>query len=487
MKIRSFQEVKIQRAQKLQDLATSLLELWSLMDTPVGEQQMFQHVTKNIAASEHEIIEPNMLSVKNIKYVEGEVSRLEQLKSSKMKELVLKRRFELEEICKKMHMTTEVLGDYSIKAIESGSVDPVHLLEQLELQIDKVKAEAFSRKEILEKVEKWFAAREEECWLEEYNRDDNRYNAGRGSHLTLKRAEKARALVNKIPAAMVESLTSKITAWEKERGAEFLYDGVRLLSMLEEYTDLRQEKEQERQRQRDQKRLKGQAITEKEAIYGSKLSPSKSGKKATRTLSGATSNRKLSLGGEMLHNLKSEKASVRVHSNKKFECLNRNSPQINHQQSGSFATCSGRRTSEIAGDLVKKRPSGAAKAREVESQLVRKPLSPISLAISSKANIANFLEDQKRTQNETLQKPLAGSNTAVVTPSKSTFVGNEENKTPRTIPIPVPTTPSTVTIPMLMAMTPATPSVSFGAKAVKKIVENVEYSFEEVRAGFLCH
>ncbi|KAJ0113701.1 hypothetical protein Patl1_00276 [Pistacia atlantica] len=471
MKIRSFQEVKIQRAQKLKDLATSLLELWSLMDTPVGEQQVFQHVTKNIAASEHEITEPNMLSVKNIKYVEGEVSRLEQLKSSKMKELVLKRRFELEEICKKMHMTTEVLGDYSIKAIESGSVDPVYLLEQLELQIDKVKAEAFSRKEILEKVEKWFAAREEECWLEEYNRDDNRYNAGRGSHLTLKRAEKARALVNKIPGNDI----AFIPYW---------YD---FFPMLEEYTDLRQEKEQERQRQRDQKRLKGQAITEKEAIYGSKLSPSKSGKKASRTLSGATSNRKLSLGGEMLHNLKSEKASVRVHSNKKFECLNRNSPQINHQQSGSFATCSGRRTSEIAGDLVKKRPSGAAKAREAESQLVRKPLSPISLAISSKANIANFLEDQKRTQNETLQKPLAGSNTAVVTPSKSTFVGNEENKTPRTIPIPVPKTPSTVTIPMLMAMTPATPSVSFGAKAVKKIVENVEYSFEEVRAGFLCH
>ena len=29
--------------------------------------------------------------------------------------------------------------------------------------------------------------------------DENRYNAGRGAHLTLKRAEKARALVNKLP------------------------------------------------------------------------------------------------------------------------------------------------------------------------------------------------------------------------------------------------------------------------------------------------
>lgn len=29
--------------------------------------------------------------------------------------------------------------------------------------------------------------------------DENRYNAGRGAHLILKRAEKARSLVNKLP------------------------------------------------------------------------------------------------------------------------------------------------------------------------------------------------------------------------------------------------------------------------------------------------
>lgn len=33
------------------------------MDTPVEEQQMFQNVTCNIAASEHEITEPNSLSL----------------------------------------------------------------------------------------------------------------------------------------------------------------------------------------------------------------------------------------------------------------------------------------------------------------------------------------------------------------------------------------------------------------------------------------
>lgn len=32
-----------------------------------------------------------------------------------------------------------------------------------------------------------------------FYQDENRYSAGRGAHLTLKRAEKARLLVNKIP------------------------------------------------------------------------------------------------------------------------------------------------------------------------------------------------------------------------------------------------------------------------------------------------
>ncbi|CAN6705565.1 unnamed protein product [Malus baccata var. baccata] len=249
--IQKLREVKLQRMQKLQDLATTMLELWNLMDTPIEEQQMFQNITCNIAASEHEITEPNTLSVDFINYVEAEVSRLEELKSSKMKELVLKKRSELEEICRKTHMVLEADSaiDYIIEAIESGDVDPACVLDQIELQVSKVKEEAFSRKDILEKVEKWLFACDEECWLEEYNRDENRYNAGRGAHLTLKRAEKARALVNKLPA-MVDALASKTISWEKERGIEFTYDGIRLLSMLEEYTILREEKEQERRRQR---------------------------------------------------------------------------------------------------------------------------------------------------------------------------------------------------------------------------------------------
>ncbi|KAJ9162551.1 hypothetical protein P3X46_022315 [Hevea brasiliensis] len=108
-----------------------------------------------------------------------------------MNDLVMKKRSELEEICRKMHTIPEVdtVIDYAMEAIKS----------------------AFSMKEILEKVEKRLTACEEECQLEEYNR------LSRGTHLTLKRAENA---------CMVEALALKTIAWEKEMGIEFFFDGV---------------------------------------------------------------------------------------------------------------------------------------------------------------------------------------------------------------------------------------------------------------------
>ncbi|XP_076910157.1 65-kDa microtubule-associated protein 3-like [Bidens hawaiensis] len=177
--IHKLHELKRERMQRkielvkwvLQNIARSLLELWNLMDAPIEEQQEFQSVTCNIAASEEEKSEPNLLSVEFINYVEAEVSRLEELKSSKMKELVFKKILELEDICRKTHLLPEADSSMEIamEAIETGAIDPARLLEQLELQIGKVKEEAYSRKEILDKVEKWISACEEECWPEEYN------------------------------------------------------------------------------------------------------------------------------------------------------------------------------------------------------------------------------------------------------------------------------------------------------------------------------
>jgi protein regulator of cytokinesis 1 len=303
--VQSLKGEKKQRLQKLQELATSLTELWNLMDTPMDEQNLFDHVTCNISASVDEVTVPGALAIDIIEQAEVEVERLDQLKASKMKELVLKKQVELEEIYRRAHMEvdSESAQEKLTSLIDSGNIDPSELLASMDDQISKAKEEAFSRKEIMEKVEKWMSACEEESWLEDYSRDDNRYNSSRGAHINLKRAERARVIVNKIPA-LVDSLIAKARAWEEERTTTFLYDGVPLLAMLDEYTMLRHEREDEKRRLRDQKRFHEQLTTEQETLFGSRPSPNRplSSKKGAgprangSSSSGTPLNRRLSLG-----------------------------------------------------------------------------------------------------------------------------------------------------------------------------------------------
>lgn len=272
----ALKEDKKQRLHKLQELATQLIDLWNLMDTSEEERQLFDHVTCNISASVDEVTAPGSLAMDLIEQAEVEVERLDQLKASRMKEIAFKKQAELEEIFARAHIEIdpEAAREKIMALIESGNVEPAELITDLDNQIVKAREEALSRKEILEKVEKWMSTCEEESWLEDYNRDDNRYNASRGAHLNLKRAEKARILVNKIPA-LVESLVAKTRAWEEDHGMSFTYDGVPLLAMLDEYTMLRHEREEEKRRMRDQKKFHEQQSTDQEAIFGARPSPAR--------------------------------------------------------------------------------------------------------------------------------------------------------------------------------------------------------------------
>eukprot|EP00249_Psilotum_nudum_P031961 c47020_g1_i1 orf=422-2218(+) len=305
--VQFLQQERRQRIQKLQGLGALLIELWNLMDTPVSEQQMFHHVTCIIGVLEADVTTPGALALENIEQAEVEVERLDQLKASKMKELVMKKQRELDEIYMIAHMEPdpETTQEKIMATIDSGQFDPSELLASMDQHIAKAKEAALSRKEIMDKMERWMSVCEEECWLEDYNRDENRYSASRGAHINLKRAERARATVNRIPA-LVDALMAKVKAWEEERGMPFVYDGMQLLAMLEEYNLLRQEKEEERRRLRDQKRLQGQLMTEQEAIFGTRPSPNKplSAKKGLSVRvngnSASPANRRLSLGGAML-------------------------------------------------------------------------------------------------------------------------------------------------------------------------------------------
>ncbi|KAG0453414.1 hypothetical protein HPP92_024718 [Vanilla planifolia] len=272
--IHSLKQEKTHRMQKVQRLGNMLVELWNLMETRVDEQKKYDQVTSLIAASADDVLDHGQLAISIIEQTELEVERLNGLKVTKMKELVFKKQNELEEICRGAHMNfdSDAIQKKLVSIINSGEGDLSELLSDMDNQISLAQEQAVSRKDILERVERWRFAFHEESWLDEYERDQNRYTAVRGAHVNLKRAEKARAIVSKIPS-LVETLTAKVKAWENEKGLHFFYDKKSLLETLEEYISKRQQREDEKRKFREQKRLQEQYATEQEALFGRKSSP----------------------------------------------------------------------------------------------------------------------------------------------------------------------------------------------------------------------
>ncbi|KAK1302659.1 65-kDa microtubule-associated protein 6 [Acorus calamus] len=279
------------RTQKLKDIVKSLFELWSLMDTSEEERRHFGKVACVLGSPEEEVSHSGILSLEMIEQTEAEVGRLTKLKASRMKELVLKRRLDLEEVCRRAHIEPDMstAPDKSSAMIDSGLVDPSELLSKIEAQIASAKEESLNRKEILDRIDKWLAACEEENWLEDYNQDENRYSAQRGVHLNLKRAERARITVTKLPS-IIDNLMHRTFSWEEEKNMPFLYDGVRLVAILEEYKLRRRQKEEEKRQYRDQKKLQDLLLTEKEAMYGSKPSPKRNSNFNRKTSNGYRAN-----------------------------------------------------------------------------------------------------------------------------------------------------------------------------------------------------
>ncbi|KAG1330922.1 putative 65-kDa microtubule-associated protein 8 [Cocos nucifera] len=201
--VQQLKDEKQKRMEKLHRLGKALTNLWNLLDTPTEDQQPFSHIKIfSSSASVNYTSVPGTLTLDIIHQAESEVERLDQLKASKMKELFFKKQIELQDICKKSHMEVPsqsemenimkliisggplasiflndpaiLSGTFSnpkiLYALTEGEMDHSDLLVCMEEHICKAKEEACSRKDIMEKVEKWMASCEEERWLEEYSR-----------------------------------------------------------------------------------------------------------------------------------------------------------------------------------------------------------------------------------------------------------------------------------------------------------------------------
>lgn len=123
---------------------------------------------------------------------------------------------------------------------------------------------------------------------------------------------------------------------------------------------------------------------------------------------------------------------------------------------------------------VKQHSRNASISQHSGSSALRKALSPLSSLCS---NVISRNHQDQNTKIAELQDTQTGYKTPAATTPTKRYSGNDENRTPKTMPIPVPATPSTVSSPMLAAKTPFTPGI--------RAAEEVEYSYEERRAGFV--
>lgn len=108
---------------QLREAVVPLVELWDLMDSPVEERRGFQKAAAVLRPAKEEVLSSGVLSMASIKRTEEEVERLTRLKAGRMKELVLKRRLELENICRSMHVEPDAstVPEKSIALIDSGT------------------------------------------------------------------------------------------------------------------------------------------------------------------------------------------------------------------------------------------------------------------------------------------------------------------------------------------------------------------------------
>ncbi|XP_071736411.1 65-kDa microtubule-associated protein 8 [Rutidosis leptorrhynchoides] len=282
--LESLEAEKVSRIEKLRKLGDTLKNLWDIMNTPYVDREIFSHIS--CLTTWTNTSTPGSLAMMIIEQAEAEVERLDQLKASKMKELIIKKQTELEEICRRSHMKVPSVSemDHVVNSINRGEMDYVDLLKNMDEKIARAEDEALSRKMIMEKVEKWALARDEERWLEEYNMDENRYSISRGAHKNLKRAERARVMVNKIQD-LVESLIEKTKSWEEERQKVFLYDEVPLLALMEEYNMSRREKEAEKlQRQKEKKLSQSKVVVLHESVMLSR--PTTSSRRLDQSMEG---------------------------------------------------------------------------------------------------------------------------------------------------------------------------------------------------------
>ncbi|KAM8938831.1 protein regulator of cytokinesis 1-like [Pelodytes ibericus] len=177
-----------------------------------------------------------------IKQWENELSRLEELKRTNLKEVILKIREELKMYWDKCFYSTEQRNAFTPYQCDDFNEE---LLSQHDEEVVQMKHQYEKCKEMLDAVSKWESSWEQFLVLEKRALDPNRFSNRGGSLL---KEEKERMKLQKVLSKLEEELKTRVEAWEAEKGSPFLLNGLRFMDYVAgQWENHKLQKEREKQ------------------------------------------------------------------------------------------------------------------------------------------------------------------------------------------------------------------------------------------------
>ncbi|XP_053317669.1 protein regulator of cytokinesis 1-like [Spea bombifrons] len=213
----------------LNEIKEKVQVLWNRLQVPKEEQDTYLHTPKCPISTA-------------IKQWENELLRLEELKKSNLKEVILRIREELKVYWDKCFYSTEQRNVFAPYYDDDFTEE---LLSQHDEEVVRMKRQYEKCKEMLDAVNKWESSWEQFVILEKKASDPNRFSNRGGSLL---KEEKERMKLQKLLSKLEEELKTRIEAWEAEQGSPFLLKGHRFMDYVaSQWENLKLQKEKEKQ------------------------------------------------------------------------------------------------------------------------------------------------------------------------------------------------------------------------------------------------
>ncbi|KAM4809496.1 protein regulator of cytokinesis 1-like [Rhinophrynus dorsalis] len=234
--IKALKVLKAQLELKKETLLSSLNSLkervqvlWKLLQVPQDEQEKCQNT-------------PMCPISEAIKLWENEFLRLEELKKTNLKVVIIKIREELEKYWDKCFYSTEQRNAFTPYSNDDFTED---LLRQHDEEVFRMREQYEKCREMLDAVNKWETSWGQFVLLEKKASDPNRFSNRGGSLL---KEEKERVKLQKLLSKLEEELKSRIEAWETEQGCAFLLKGCRFMDYVANQWEMhRRQKERDKQ------------------------------------------------------------------------------------------------------------------------------------------------------------------------------------------------------------------------------------------------